>query len=188
MVESPVMETIRYSQALRTIGQALEVLHIEAFDLEKEDGSYVVHYKSERPIQESLSQGGIPDSVVQIVWGSAPARPPDQTDTLKKGASLVNLDLRYTPEDIERLERDGQARRCSTGGKPDGHSISQLLRAVGGYVNKRDARLLGISLRDQSINIVYETTQGRRELDVLRLDSMYDFWLQMCLRRAEVTS
>jgi hypothetical protein len=97
--------------------------------------------------------------------------------------SSAEMKLRYTPEDVEQLEREGQERRSNPHEMPDGHSMAELLRAAGDYIDQRDARLLGISWRGQSISIVYETVEGRRELDVFSLSSMYDYWQVMCLRR-----
>lgn len=141
-------KTTTFALPLRAIGQALEALHIEAFDMEKEGDDYIVRCKSK-------------DSA---------------------------FELRYTPEDVDRLEREGQARRHNPNGMADGHSMAELLRAAGDYVDWKDGRLLGISWQVQSVSIVYETVQGRRKLDVLTIPSMYDFWLAMFLRRTVCNS
>jgi hypothetical protein len=91
--------------------------------------------------------------------------------------------FRYLPKDIDRLERQGRARRHNPNGMPDAHSLSQLLRALGGYVSRREVHLLAISWRDEFVSIVYRTAEGRRELDNFRRDSIYDLWVEMYLRR-----
>ena len=135
-----MIHTSDYARSLRAIGQALEVLHVEAFQMESRGDDYLV-------------LGG------------------------------VTLQLRYTSEEIDRLEREGQARRRDPNGMPDGRSMSQLMRAVGAYLNHKGARLLRIFWLDQSVSLAYETAQGRQELDVRSLSSMYKFWVRMCGNR-----
>jgi hypothetical protein len=172
---SPIAD---YALPLRAIGQALEVLHVESFDVEVEGDDYLVRARTKRSPREKIPRQGVPGSVVRI----------EQEESSRMGSSPVTFQLRYTPEDIERLEQEGQARRRSPKKKADGHSMSQLLRAAGGYVNQKGARFKALSWRDESVAIVYETIQGRRELDAFRLDVMYDFWVRMSIRKAAAAS
>ncbi len=167
-----------YAIPLRAIGQALEVLHIKSFDMEIEGDDYLVRARTERSRREKSPQKGVPDSI-------APTEPEESSGIRSSSATFQ---LRYSPEDVERLEQEGQARRCATSKKPDGHSMSQLLRAAGGYVNRKGARFKALSWGDQSVTLVYETTQGRRELDAFRLDTMYDFWVRMSIRKGTTAS
>ena len=170
------------SQSLRAIGQDLEALHVKAFDIEKQDQNYIVWvrngaFRPERPPPRKLARRLL-DTIRMKVQGEPATQEENPT------APWVNQ-LRYTPEDIHELEQKGQARRTEPNRTPDGHSLSQLLRALGGYVNRKAFRLLAISWREDLVSIVYETTPDRRELDDFRLDSIYDLWVHMYLRRTK---
>ncbi|MEE9605687.1 MAG: hypothetical protein V3V70_08955 [Candidatus Scalindua sp.] len=97
--------------------------------------------------------------------------------------SYKTLELRYTPDDLNRLEREGQAKRCDPNQMPNARSTSQVLRATGAYVNDRYSRLLGVIWQNQSVRIMYETALGSQEVDEIKVSAMYDFWVRMYLRR-----
>lgn len=106
----------------------------------------------------------------------------------KKGTSgtephPTGFELRYTSEELKRLDQEARQRRREGYGIPNGHKMSELLRAAGDYVDQKKAKLLGISWQEQSIDIVYETAEGHRKLEVFNFPNMYDFWLLMQLRR-----
>lgn len=172
-----------YAIPLRAIGQGLEALQVGAFNLEIEGDDYLVRGWPKALMWDGLpSQAGANSDVPAAVEDlSDPLPPREEFSGVQR--SSAEMELRYTPEDVEQLEREGQERRNNPHEMPDGHSMAELLRATGDYVEQRDARLLGISWRGQSISIVYETAEGRRELDVFSLSSMYDYWQLMCLRR-----
>jgi hypothetical protein len=52
---------------------------------------------------------------------------------------LRTFELRYTAVDVGRLEREGWAKRINSTGMPDFLSLSQVLRAVGCYVDLKGA-------------------------------------------------
>ena len=169
------------SQSLRAIGQDLEARHVKAFDLECQNDAYCVRVRKQTPPPESSLPTKLSRSVFQTVRLRFREPAPK-----KENFTASATELRYPPEDIDRLEHEGQARRRNRDGMPDPHSLSQLLRAVGGYINRRAFHLLAISWREESVSIVYRTAEGRRELDNFRLvDSIYDLWVHMYLRRCK---
>lgn len=177
-----------YAIPLRAIGQALEALQVEAFNLEREGDDYLVRSWPKAILWEGLPSQAGPNDDVPAVGGSLSNSLPPREEFSGVRTSSAEMNLRYTPKDIEQLEREGQEKRSNPNKLPDGHSMSELLRAAGDYVEQREACLLGISWRGQSISIVYETAEGRRELDVFSLSSMYDYWQLLCLRREAAAS
>lgn len=167
-----------YAPALRAIGQALEALQVRSFDMEARNDEYLVWDKTNHePAVEPAAGAG----ETQRRWlESAVLRKEDSTipDYIQP--------LRYTVEDVSRLNEAGRARRCRLNATPDAYHLSQLLRAVGGYINHIGARLLGLSWRDQWIGVVYEKG-GHRELEVFRPALLYDFWVRMYLTRNATT-
>jgi hypothetical protein len=172
-----------YSQTLRAIGQDLEARHVKAFDVEHQNEDYFVWVRSEI----SSSEKSPPLKAGWKAFRRSRSRLPDQPAAQKENSAEPEgsgaYQLRYSPEDVDRLERAGQARRREPNRTPDAHSLSQLLRALGGYISRRNVRLVAISWREDSVSVVYQTTEGRRELDNFRLDSIYDLWVHMYVRR-----
>ncbi len=144
----------KYAKPLRAIGQALEKLHLQKFELESDCNDYIVR------------------SMVEVS---------DQVD--HDTPSYKTLELRYTPEDLNRLESEGQAKRRDPNQMPNSRSTSQVLRATGAYINDRSSRFMGVIWQNQSMRIMYETTLGNQEVDEIKVSSMYDFWMRMYLHR-----
>jgi hypothetical protein len=96
------------------------------------------------------------------------------------------IGLRYTPADIDRLDREGQAKRTDPLGMPDFRSVSQLLRAVGDYLERRDARMLEVSRQAGAVPLVaieYETEQRQLKEEEYLSSDLYDFCLRMYKQR-----
>jgi hypothetical protein len=72
---------------------------------------------------------------------------------------LKEVDRQYTPQDIEKLEAEGRARRSATPQFANLLSLSQVLRLAGSYVDRAGGRLLRISWQDQSDRIQSVTIQ-----------------------------
>jgi hypothetical protein len=167
------------SQSLRAIAQDLEARHVKAFDLERQNDDYFVWVRTQTlPEEPPLKvERAVPWTSRLRFWH----HPVTQEGNFRASATQ----LRYSPEDVDRLEDQGQARRRDPNGMPDARSLSQLLRAIGGHVSRSAVELLAISWREESVSVVYKTSQGRREMDAFRLDSIYDLWVNMYLRRSK---
>jgi hypothetical protein len=173
------MVSSTYSQSLRAIAQDLEARHVKAFDIERHNDEYLVWVR----IQTQPPAKNVPSIVARSVRLRLRRRPAGQKEYSAVPEASGANQLRYSPEDVDRLEQKAQARRHKPNGMADGHSMSQLLRAVGGYISRRGVRLLAISWREEFVSVVYETAEGRREMDNFRLDSIYDLWVHMYVRR-----
>lgn len=106
-----------YTQSLRVIGQALEILRISTFALEKKGDKYVVIDWEPSYLKSTTDDvGGIADS------GHA------QLPTQNSREVLV-----YDKSDTERLETQGRSRRGASGSQVRGE-VSSGLRVVGDYL------------------------------------------------------
>src|SRR5262245_15691582 len=94
---------------LRVIGQALEDLHIEDFSLESDANDYIVHGKPKRlnPTREKF----------RTFWGSFQRRYFGSKDAETDDSGTATL--RYTPDDINRLEEQHRRRDLAAQKKPD---------------------------------------------------------------------
>lgn len=137
------MSAIAWSEALRAIGQDLEVRGLKTFVIRCEADLYVVNAGYQSP----------------------PAPTP--------------VTLHYTLGDIEQLDREGrEGDNCNSGVK-DFLSLSQILRAIGTYLGRKEARLLSVSNNALTgtmpvVKIEYETAQGERVVDDRTGSAIYD--------------
>jgi UDP-N-acetylglucosamine enolpyruvyl transferase len=96
----------------------------------------------------------------------------------------AKLNLRYTMKDMDRLERQGKAKRQNLAGVPDVASLSQLLRTIGAYVEEKRGRLVKISRHGDSLAIQYDTVRGKRREETVSVASLYEFWVKLYLQRS----
>ncbi|MGH7848403.1 MAG: hypothetical protein ACREQW_24970 [Candidatus Binatia bacterium] len=174
--------TESYAPSLRAIGQALEALQLNSFDMEARHKEYLVWDRRRHDPEGEPSAEGIRTREPFARWLGFVGLW-RKKDSVSSGESQP---LRYTPDDIDRLDQEGRTRRRNSDATPDAYRLSQLLRAVGGYVHHGGGRLLGVSWREQWIGVVYEKG-GQRQLEVLRPALVYDFWVRMYLMRTATT-
>ena len=173
-----------FSQRLRALGQALELLKVDEFDMEPDGDDFLVRGKTIVPVTNAV-EPPLDASILQHVWGVLPGQ-----RSVELGLNLsvaprrvTRLDLRYTPKDIDRLEREGWARRMNLQRIADPDSLSQLLRTIGAYINRKSAHLVKISQEGKSSIVDYQTFFGSRSREALTVADLYDFWFEMYTRR-----
>ncbi len=99
--------------------------------------------------------------------------------------------LRYTLSDILELDRTGQAQRGKSPPANDFVTIMQILRAIGGYLDKNQGRLIRISNSEPRGNspffsVEYETKEGERVIDDRDGAAIYDMCVSMYKQRRKV--
>jgi hypothetical protein len=167
-----------FAQLLRPVGQMLETFRVESFSLKLEaDGLYVSAQKvEERQIPKQ-------DLSLRVVWQAFRRSKPEPDPEPRPSSGL--LELRYTDEDIARLDTEGRAKRKEPGRTPEAHALSQILRAVGGYVDQKGGRLLRVTKAKEDITIEYESALRKPMTERFTVASLYDFWVKMYLRRKQ---
>ncbi len=104
--------------------------------------------------------------------------------------SPIPVTLHYSPEDLDRLDREGQQKRQASASGTELMTLSHLLRGIGGYLEKRKARLLRISNIDcpgsaTVFTIEYETDVGERVVEERSVSSIYDLCVGMYRQRGK---
>jgi len=161
-----------FARQLRALGQALEKFSFSMFDIEIENGIYVVVAKTDAT--ERKAKFSFLRSVGELFRPSDPSRP-------RAGRPV---DLRFTPEEIEKFDLHGKNRRQDPGKTPDPYSISQLLRGAGCYLDNRNvSERVIISFAGRWITIRYQTPDNQAAHAQHDLEYFYDCWVQMYLRR-----
>jgi hypothetical protein len=171
-------EMMGYAQPLRAIGQALETLNIQSFEMEPVGDDFFV-------------RGNVPVTSPQLrqtIWGNFPS---ENGEKREDNATELKVDspveLLYELKDIERLEEEGRSRRINPHGTANPTSLSQVLRCIGAYLNQKRARLLKLSREAESVLVEYETSLGTNMKEMLSASELYDLWVRMYLQRAERT-
>ena len=173
-----------YARHLRAIGQDLEVLTFNNFNLEFTGDAYLVWVKPADQSENGKPLLRISKNRLQKLWRNrTPPRSGGHEESYRISPSENGRRLRYSVQELNRIEREQRARRRRQSGNADGHSVSQLLRTLGDLISQRSERLLGIAWQELSIGVVVETPQGRKEIEVFRPDNLYDLWVRMYLKR-----
>ena len=112
----------------------------------------------------------------------------------KKGtSSSVDHDKHYTPEDINKLEREGRAKRKPFPIPFNPLNLSQVLRMAGNYVDLLRGRLVRVSWQDQSeriqsITIQYEPFSAeRREAAESHVATIEELCIHIYKQRKKIT-
>ena len=135
------MPSASLGQELRAVGQGLESLDVEDFDLQAEgDGYFALGIpRAQGDVADAASrpkQGSLKDTL-QNAWQSFTGRI-DNTGKASKTTSHV-LRILFTPEGIQRLEREGKAKRSEdSAGIPNLYKLAHILRMVGVSISTRN--------------------------------------------------
>jgi len=83
------------------------------------------------------------------------------------------------------METEGQSRRQGAGGRPEAHALSQVLRAVGAFVDQKQGRLTSVKMASQDITIEYESALKQNVTEKFTVATLYDYWVKMYLKRRQ---
>jgi hypothetical protein len=100
--------------------------------------------------------------------------------------------VEYSLRDIEELEERGQDKRQKDTGAIDLLSLSQMLRAFGGYLDGKNITVLRIWNSESTgpevvFKIEGESARGERVLDERRASAIYDMGVTMYKQRGKLT-
>ncbi len=104
--------TLSYAQSLRVIGQALEALSIDTFELEKRGEEYIVRVERSQSAGKLSWEESFLKSIAEKIWGS--------DDSAKEIANPA----RFASSDVDRLEAEGRSKRGKPTVMPDTKNLS----------------------------------------------------------------
>jgi hypothetical protein len=172
------MADFSFSQLLRPVGQMLEALQVESLSLRVEEAGVSVRAQK-RPERQTAER----NLSLHVTWQIFRRKKSEAAPQPQPSSGV--LDLHYSHDDIMRMDSQAQAQRTGTGGSPEAHTLSQILRAVGAFVDQKQGRLLGVSIEGQDITIEYESALKKALTEKFTVPSLYDYWVKMYLRRRE---
>jgi len=167
------------SQLLRPVGQMLETLNLESFSLRVD--SEKVSIQGQKRVERQAPPA--PEMSLRVVWQALRQKKPEPQEAAKPTSGVIELN--YTRDEIARIDDEGKLKRKETGGRPDAHALSQILRAVGAYVDQKQGKFISVTKDDQELRIEYESLSKQPMIESFTVSSLYDFWIKMYLRRRE---
>jgi hypothetical protein len=154
----------------------LEGLAVESFVLVVEGDDFVVRgQRREAPLKKPEVK------TFRVLWQIVRGKQADP-ETAAVPASSV-LELRYTAEDVAKMEEAGREKRAAPSGTPEAHSLPQIFRALGDFVDQKQGRLLAIRKEGEAISVDYESPLKGKVSEELTVSALYDYWVRMYLKR-----
>ena len=137
-----------HAKFLRALGQCLETLHIESFQIEKTGDTYTVHGDELTPeVRTELRSG-----MVSRMWASLePAGRQSLPEQDKNGVAYRTLDLSWIDSRGRRRRRPNAKARIWAATKP-----SQLLRTVGSFLDRVEASDFRITVNSKEKELVLD--------------------------------
>ncbi|HEY7557968.1 MAG TPA: hypothetical protein VIH18_24460 [Candidatus Binatia bacterium] len=147
------MSEVKYSIALRCIGQDLVQRGLRTFDIKREGSHFIALCRNQDP-------------------------PSATTET-----------VRYTPADIEFLDRSGESRRGEKAEKEFLHQ-AQMLRAIGDFLDKYGSTLIHITnnavqVVESMFRVEYVTREGEHIVDDSPGSAIFDMCVLMVQKRKQ---
>ena len=171
-------EKFSHARTLRTIGHALESHRVVSCDIAVENDNYTINGRL-------LPARKRPSGLFGQVRGLFLRDKHDPRADLITNRIL----LRYTTADIRAMEAQVRDRRSAAPEIPDPLSMSQLLRVIGGFMDKRlGEELLGLWIDDRWVTITHASCDNRLLKTTHDIEYFYDLWVKMYLRRASRAS
>lgn len=173
-VPDSISETTKYfpyNRILRTLGLALERDGFLEFDLQAHDDGYAVCGSS------SLEKSP-PPSLFRRILGLDNAK--------KHGVNPGSREAHYSVTDLLSFETEVREQRKQSSEMPDPYSLSQILRGVGCYLDKREgSQLARVGVKNRWVSIEYFASDGRLEKAHQDFDYFYDYWVKMYMQRGD---
>ena len=100
--------------------------------------------------------------------------------------------LYYSQNDIEELDKAGWEKRGTPASSKEFVTLVQILRAIGGYLDKLNARLIRISnneslSKDWMFRVEYVNGDGEQVVDDRTGSAIYDMCVIMYKQRGQIT-
>jgi hypothetical protein len=172
-----------YSKILRVVGQKLEPLRPETYEVVCYGNCYLVRCRvkedSQGKKEEEKKVRGL--AAFLRLW-----REPENLtvrENPNEGTSM-NVEFLYSLEELNHEDEEQKEPRRDANAMPDPYSLSNTLRSVGEFLDRKpDIKLLFASNRGQEVVILYETTGGVRHLEEYPISTIYEFWVKEYVKR-----
>ena len=156
-----------YSQVLRAIGQSLEERGVQEFTLAWQDGEFVVRGKRGLPLERRWVDKVLGQKAVQT----------ERT-----------FEIHYPVKSVVWLQIRGESMRKDPNQIPDYYHLSQTLRTVGSYIDKRAMPILSLRRSGGTLYFEFQERSGKKRVEEHAIGSFEHYFLRTYLRRKEQQS
>jgi hypothetical protein len=153
-----------YHQQLRSLGQSLEAQRISVFEMTCEGERIVVK--------------GQPDKETSLLAAM-------RNWQRQRRSHGLDSSLTYTGQDLEQIDRQARANRAQANCLPDFHSLANMLRILGWYLDQKGAELLELHKHPLSWTIVSRDRQGYPHYEERTIASFYNLFMSLHDRRGK---
>lgn len=161
-----------YEITLRALGQALEALGIESFELVLEGDNFVVYGGPElAPTREKRSTA----TRFQLFRRNRAKTKP------QRGFYISGM--RFQESDVKRLDHQGKDIRITPEGCPDTNSLAHALRMIGAHIDKKGGILLRVIRYNRLFTIWYKNSLGAASKEIFTQSNLYDLWVHLYKKR-----
>jgi hypothetical protein len=154
----------RHETDLRVIGQALETLGIDSFDLVLAGDNFVVQGGPESPPPRKRPSA---KPRLQLFRLKREKVKPQRTYFYISG-------MRFRDSDVLRLNRQAKDIRSSAEQCPDTQSLSHGLRMIGAHIDTKGGTLLRVIRQNQLFTVWYKGALGRESKETFTQTNLYD--------------
>ena len=174
---------MNYSRILRVVGQKLEPLRPETYEVVCYGNCYLVRCRVKEDSQGKKEEEKKVRGVAAFLrlW-----REPENLTALEnpnEGTSM-NVEFLYSLEELNHEDEELKEPRRDPNAMPDRYSLSNTLRSVGEFLDRKpDIKLLFASNHGQEVVILYETKHGDRNLEHYPISALYEFQVKEYVKR-----
>jgi hypothetical protein len=161
-----VAEPVSYAQSLRVVGQDLEALDVDSFELAKWGDDYIVWPKRAETPEKLSPDKGFLSKIKKAVF--------EHDDPGKE----IPTRLYFTPAEIAWADTQRRLER-KIDSLSDRRDLSFVLRVLGDYLDRKNARQFTISWSKNSLVISYD-----QKRESFTPENLYDLGIRMYLRRS----
>jgi hypothetical protein len=165
---------MNYSRILRVVGQKLEPLRPETYEIVCYGNCYLVRCRVKEDSQGKKEEEKKVRGLASFLrlW-----REPENPNIGQ--STSMNVEFLYSLEELIRQDEERKEPRRDPNAMPDPYSLSNTLRTVGEFLDRKpDIKLLFACSHGQEIVILYETRDGARNLEQYPISTIYEFWIK----------
>ena len=174
---------MNYSRILRVIGQKLEPLRPETYEVVCYGNCFLVRCRvkedSQGKKEEEKKVRGL--AAFLRLW-----REPENLTARENpnAGTSMNVEFLYSLEELNHEDEEQKEPRRDPNAMPDPYSLSNTLRSVGEFLDRKpDIKLLFASNHGQEVVILYETKHGDRNLEQYPISALYEFQVKEYIKR-----
>jgi hypothetical protein len=173
---------MNYSRILRVVGQKLEPLRPETYEVVCYGNCYLVRCRVKEDSQGKKEEEKKVRGLAAFLRLWREPENPTTRENPKTGTSM-NVEFLYSLEELNHEDEEHKEPRRDANAMPDPYGLSNTLRSVGEFLDRKlDAKLLFASNRGQEVVILYET-KGVRNLEEYPISTIYEFWVKEYVKR-----